>query len=60
MARPAYRPNDAPIEYFFNQVEQGLKSRMYEIKTEADFVAAVHNIIANLQGVRATFEYCGY
>lgn len=42
MPRPPYRPEDAPIEYCFNQVETTLKTRFYTIKTEADLIREVH------------------
>ena len=55
-----YRPQDAPIEYFINQIEQALQHRMFQIHTENDFIAAVLDIVANLNGIRATFQKLGY
>lgn len=55
LTRPTYRPNDVPIDFFPNQIEQGLKSRMYRITNEDEFVEAVHDLVAHLVGVCATF-----
>jgi len=60
LPRPAYCPQFAPIEFFFNQIEQALQKRMYQIKDEFQLIAAVHTIVGNLQGVRETFLHCGY
>ncbi|KAJ1421712.1 hypothetical protein B484DRAFT_332588 [Ochromonadaceae sp. CCMP2298] len=61
--RPAYRPQDAPIEFIFNQLEGKLRARMHEIHNDNDLVLAVHNSIAELStgaGFRNTFRHCGY
>ena len=58
--RPPYRPNDAPIEFVLNQIEIGLRSRMYEITNGAQLQQAIHQIIGNLNGIHATFLHCGY
>jgi hypothetical protein len=58
--RPAYYPVDGPIEYIFNQIECGLKERMYYIMNETDLVREVYNIITNIQGLDETFAHCGY
>ncbi|KAJ1440855.1 hypothetical protein B484DRAFT_466010 [Ochromonadaceae sp. CCMP2298] len=58
--RPPYRPEDAPIEYCFNQVETTLKSRFYTIKTEGDLIREVHAAVRAVHGVRETFVHCGY
>jgi hypothetical protein len=60
LPRPAYCPKFAPIEYIFNQIEQELKLRMYAITNELQLIAAVHDIIGHLKGVRETFVHCGY
>ncbi|KAJ1423208.1 hypothetical protein B484DRAFT_331786 [Ochromonadaceae sp. CCMP2298] len=61
--RPAYRPQDAPVEYIFNQLEGKLQTRMNEIHNDNDLVRAVHNSIAELStGAEFgnTFRHCGY
>jgi transposase len=61
--RPAYRPQDAPIEYISNQLEGKLRARMHEIHNDNDLVLAVHNRIVELStgaGFRNTFRHCGY
>ena len=64
IARPPYRPADAPIEYIFNQLEQQLQKAMYTVHTDADFVREIHTAIANLGrgvgGFDSTFRHCGY
>ena len=60
IARPPYRPCDAPIEYVFNQVEQQLTKAMYRVKTDAEFIHEVQAIISNLGTFDATFLHCGY
>ena len=62
LARLAYLPKIAPVEYVFNQIEQALQVRMHEIHDKPQLMAAVRSIIANLsdEQISATFTHCGY
>ena len=58
--RPAYYPCDGPIEYVNHQIEMGLKSRLYFIRNHTDLVYHLHQVIANIRNIDATFVHCGY
>uniref|UniRef100_A0A7S2GES8 Integrase catalytic domain-containing protein n=1 Tax=Octactis speculum TaxID=3111310 RepID=A0A7S2GES8_9STRA len=58
--RPPYRPVDGPIEYIFNQLQNGLKSMMHEISSDSDFRSAVQTILSNVSVLDQTFVHCGY
>jgi hypothetical protein len=62
LARLAYLPKIAPVEYVFNQIKQALQVRMHEIHDGPQLMAAVRSIIANLsdEQISATSTHCGY
>lgn len=56
----ACRPEDGPIEYFFNQLEQELHRAFHRVNNETDLVREVNHISRNIRGMNATFQHCGY
>jgi DDE superfamily endonuclease len=61
MNRPPYSPVDGPIEYVFNEIENQLKGRLYQIANHNDLNVAMHAIITGLgANFDATFVHCGY
>jgi transposase len=58
--RPPYRPVDAPIEYFFNQLGMKLHKRMYSVHATGSFVHAVIQSIAEIDGLNEMFIHGGY
>ena len=59
----AYYPVDGPIEYIFNQVEMGLRRRLYHIGNEQDLVRNLYSVpIGNISAasIDAIFVHCGY
>ena len=60
VARPPYRPQDGPIEYVFNTIEQELKMRMHLVTDDNSFRTEVMNIISGLSGFDNYFVHCGY
>jgi transposase len=63
-ARPAYRPEDGPIEYVFNTLHQELCARMYTIVNEIDLIREVNTIFTQMgtngNGFDNYFARCGY
>jgi hypothetical protein len=60
IARPAYRPEDGPIEYVFNYYECRLRDRLYFIRNEHDLVRNTYNILSTMRGFDNYFRHCGY
>lgn len=63
LCRVPYRPNEAPIEWVFDQLACEVRRRWAVIKTEEDLVKQIHNIIesrAGLGGFDDLFKDCGY
>ena len=60
IARPSYRPQDAPIEYAFNQLQAELRNRMYQINTPADLIRECTNIVQGMGNFDLLFQRCGY
>jgi len=64
VARPPYRPADAPIEYVFNMLQQQLSVAMYDINNENDMVREVDRIMQSVcnvpDGFDALFQKIGY
>ena len=58
--RAPYWPKDGAIEYFFNTVEVGLKSTMFEVDNVTDMEEKILNIVAQHPHFIAYFENCGY
>ena len=58
--RPAYYPQDGPIEYIFNRVEMGLRDRLYLIRHDDQLIWHTHDIISGIHAVEETFVHCGY
>ena len=58
--RAPYRPQDGPIEYVFNTIENGLTAAMHSIHTSQDIVNMLHCIIRNLGSFFPYFYHCGY
>ena len=59
--RPAYFPEDGPIEFLFDEIEQSLRYRLYNIRTSVDLLTNVHQIIRDLgANFNATFAHCKY
>jgi len=60
-ARPPYAPWDGPIEYVFNELEQGLKKRLYYIRNQADLFREIYLKINSMgANFHRTFNHCGY
>lgn len=59
-ARPPYCPQDGPIEYVFNVIENDLTLRMYQIRTKDDLERHMYNVIAGVGNTDAFFVHCGY
>ena len=45
---PAYKPEDLPIEYVFNTLQQKLFARMYSIVTQIDLIREVNTIFTQM------------
>lgn len=60
VARPPYRPQDGPIEYANNKLVTLMRQHCYNITTDDELVQAMPGLIAQLNGFRETFKYCGY
>ena len=62
VARPAYDPQDAPIEYIFNTIGNELKLASSEITDDESLRAVVLRIVTNLDTASFVnyFEHCGY
>ena len=63
ICRVPYRPNEAPIEWAFDQLACEIRRRWNVIKTEEDMVREIHNIIASRAGMGGfddLFKDCGY
>jgi transposase len=60
--RPPYAPEDGPIEFIFNYIENMLQQRCYLIKTLLDLEWHIFDIIATItpQQITNTFIHCGY
>ena len=58
--RPAYYPEDGPIEYVFNALENGIVRRLHEICVEDDLIHAIHQTIAEITNTDMFFIHCGY
>lgn len=60
IARPAYRPEDAPCEFAFNTLQRELDMRAESIRNDADLAREVSNILTALPPMDAYFRHCGY
>ena len=58
--RPAYYPEDGPIEYVFNALENGITMRLHEIRDEDALIHAIHQSIAEIGNTDPFFAHCGY
>ena len=60
IARPPYRPQDAPCEFAFNTLQRELDIRADFIHNAADLAREVSNILTALPPMDAYFRHCGY
>jgi len=63
ICRPPYRPNEAPIEFAFDQLACEVRRRWDRITTESILIKEIHNIIrtrAGMGGFDKLFRDCGY
>ena len=60
IARPAYRPEDAPCEFAFNTLKRELDLRANSIYDSDDLAREVGLILMNLNSMDAYFVHCGY
>ena len=58
--RPPYKPRDAPIEYVFCQMIQGLQRRTFEVENIPELMMAIQNVVMNLRGFNNLFGSLGY
>ena len=58
--RPPYQPKWAPVEYFFCQLADRLRDRLWYINSLNDLEREIRNIVPNLSGIDGTFQDCGY
>jgi hypothetical protein len=58
--RPSYYPCDGPIEYINNQIEIGLKNRLYGINNNADLLRNLNQVLMNIRNIDSSFVDCGY
>jgi len=58
--RAPYYPVDGPIEFVFNFIEQRLQGYLYQVNTDQDLQAAIHQIIASMANFVNYFTNCGY
>ena len=58
--RPPYRPRDAPIEYVFCQLVQGLQRRQFDVHNNAQLITNIQNVVMNLRGFYDLFGSLGY
>jgi hypothetical protein len=61
IARPPYRPEDAPIEFIFQQLSAEIRRKWSVIHNQNDLLREIHTVAATrLFGFDNTFEACGY
>ena len=60
IARPAYRPQDAPCEFAFNTLQRELDLRAESIQNATDLAREVGSILTALLPMDAYFRHCGY
>ena len=63
ICRPPYRPNEAPIEWVFDQVACEIRRRWEIIKDEKDLIKEVRKVIdgrAGIGGFDDLFQKCNY
>jgi hypothetical protein len=63
ICRPPYRPNEAPIEFAFDQLACEVRRRWEKITTEKELIKEIHDIIktrAGMGGFDKLFRDCGY
>ena len=60
IARPAYRPEDAPCEFAFNTLKRELDLRANSIHDSDDLAREVGLILTNLNSMDAYFVHCGF
>jgi hypothetical protein len=58
--RPAYQPEDGPIEFVIHQLVEKLMRRVHRICSNQDLMTHINNTAANLNGIDNTFTHCGY
>ena len=61
LPRPPWYPEDGPVEYIFNQVDNHLKYIGRDrVRTVDDLIPAIRAGVAAVRGIGATFLHCGY
>lgn len=60
VARPPYRPCDAPSEYAFNVLQRELDQRSIVIDNPHHLRQQIGVILQGMLGMDATFLHCGY
>ena len=58
--RAPYWAVDGAIEYIFNTLQSLLRARQYEINSDADLIAAIHESIQSIDSFAEYFENVGF
>lgn len=58
--RAPYRPQDGPIEYVFNTIENALTLAVHSINNVHDIIRQLASIIRSLPEFSSYFYHCGY